>query len=425
MAAAEGETEYFSFPQRCDHSDPDDSCVFMQRWVKDDSHSADTPSSAILYISGEAEMSGPPGGFVNEMAEALDAPVFSVEHRFYGLSVPGDDVTLPNLGLLTVEQALADLDAFVGQLVTNGTVPAAARWLAVGGSYAGALSSWARLKYPDTFHASWSSSGVVNAVKDFEQFDRDVAAALPADCLGRAHNLSAMIDARLAESARENALTKALFGAPASLPDTDFLYAWVDALVELVQYGMKERLCEALDTDGDLVQAFAAVSERTWGPVGGNCFYSTECIRDTRTTANVTNVGSRSWRAQKCFELAYLQAAPASNPLRSPRLTLDVLLQQCSTMFGVTPDTARFNRDFGGATPPGQSRTAYFDASDDPWKAASVQGALAGPDTPYFFINGTGMGHCIDLHAPAETDPPSLRAARSGGLDSLRSWFSA
>ena len=50
------------------------------------------------------------------------------------------------------------------------------RWLVTGGSYAGALTAWARLKYPHLYHAALASSGVVHVIKDFTDFDRQVGA---------------------------------------------------------------------------------------------------------------------------------------------------------------------------------------------------------------------------------------------------------
>jgi len=53
----------------------------------------------------------------------------------------------------------------------------ARQWVIVGGSYPGALSAWFRSLYPDKVTASWSSSGVINAIKDFRDFDLDIFTA--------------------------------------------------------------------------------------------------------------------------------------------------------------------------------------------------------------------------------------------------------
>jgi hypothetical protein len=44
----------------------------------------------------------------------------------------------------------------------------------IGGSYPGALSAWFKSQYPDLAVASWSSSGVINAIQDFTIFDFDI-----------------------------------------------------------------------------------------------------------------------------------------------------------------------------------------------------------------------------------------------------------
>jgi hypothetical protein len=46
--------------------------------------------------------------------------------------------------------------------------------LVIGGSYPGALSAWFRVHYPQIAFASWSSSGVVQPIVDFWQFDNQV-----------------------------------------------------------------------------------------------------------------------------------------------------------------------------------------------------------------------------------------------------------
>ncbi len=47
----------------------------------------------------------------------------------------------------------------------------------MGGSYSGALSSWFKFTYPDSVVGAWSSSGVVNAIFDFYEFDLQVFTA--------------------------------------------------------------------------------------------------------------------------------------------------------------------------------------------------------------------------------------------------------
>ena len=47
-------------------------------------------------------------------------------------------------------------------------------WIHVGGSYPGALSAYFKVKYPNLTVGGLSSSGVVEALNEFHQFDEQV-----------------------------------------------------------------------------------------------------------------------------------------------------------------------------------------------------------------------------------------------------------
>jgi hypothetical protein len=75
---------------------------------------------------------------------------------------------------LTIENALADINLFLTQMNEDIVMRyggAKRKIFIVGGSYPGALSAWARYKYPHTIDAALASSGVVLAVEDFQGFD--------------------------------------------------------------------------------------------------------------------------------------------------------------------------------------------------------------------------------------------------------------
>ena len=108
------------------------------------------------------------GGYVAVLGKQYSALLISVEHRFYGQSIPYGNVTTENYKYLTVEQALADLAAFTAYFKTISPSTAIAKWVAFGGSYPGALSSWYRSAYPSLTVGSLSSSGVVNCIIDYQ-----------------------------------------------------------------------------------------------------------------------------------------------------------------------------------------------------------------------------------------------------------------
>ena len=120
-------------------------------------------------------------------------------------------------------------------------------------------------------------------------------------------------------------------------------------------------------------------------------------------------MNSRSWRFEKCSEVAYLQRQPTSEShpaplaLRSRRLTLDALLAQCEHVFGdgtaarLRVRNAALNGKFGRTDPAAGSLPAsnifYLDFSDDPWSEVSVKRSTD-PSLPYCLTTCDGCGHC-------------------------------
>lgn len=76
---------------------------------------------------------------------------------------------------LTIENALEDIASFIAYANSNKTdvkIIPNAKWIVVGGSYAGAVSAWFREKYPDLVVGSWASSAVIHPILNFSDYDR-------------------------------------------------------------------------------------------------------------------------------------------------------------------------------------------------------------------------------------------------------------
>jgi pimeloyl-ACP methyl ester carboxylesterase len=107
--------------------------------------------------------------------------VIGLEHRYYGQgnnSKPVPDFSTPNMKWLSVDQALADTANFIKN-VKIPELETDAKWIAVGGSYAGNLAAWMRLKYPDLVYAAHSSSAPVIAQLDFPRYGHAVIKGIP------------------------------------------------------------------------------------------------------------------------------------------------------------------------------------------------------------------------------------------------------
>jgi hypothetical protein len=384
------------------------------------------------------------------------------------------------LQFLTVEQALADLAGFVEfyKERAQAVCPAAARAkvFTFGGSYPGALSAWFRIQYPNHTSGSLASSGVVDAVLDFWQFDNQIAETVGPECAAALRSATAALEAAVGAggASRDAALALYALDADADLSAADFLYMVADGAAMAVQYGHRSELCAEMAKAADPsvadpsvadlsgrnfapehprrdvagpgalpapARAMAAFTLETWGPsFAKDCFYSTACLRDADRGGDPSRwqPTARSWRWQKCSQLAYWQAAPtaAESPVPSVRaatLTIEALSAQCAEAFGAgyarAPDVEAFNAVFGGATPTfvggwkGAPGNIFFtNGGDDPWQRASVAHDLQ-PGMPEDTARCVDCGHCGDLHAPTAKDPPELQAQRARFRALLAQWM--
>ena len=156
-----------------DHFSVENNSTFAQRYYVDDQFwNGEGP--VFYYISGEGTCNGAPSGYVATLGAQYSALLIALEHRFYGESIPNGNALSENYKYLSVEQALADLAGFTNYYKSQVPKTQSVPWVVFGGSYSGALSSWYRTTYPDLSIGSLASSGVVNCIIDFYQFDMQV-----------------------------------------------------------------------------------------------------------------------------------------------------------------------------------------------------------------------------------------------------------
>ena len=106
-------------------------------------------------------------------AQKHGAALIALEHRFYGQSHPTANMSAANLVHLDAEQALADAAQFIWWWSEQHkrTTRSFISW---GGSYAGQLAAWMRLRYPTSVAGAVAFSAPVLAQLDFYQYNRVV-----------------------------------------------------------------------------------------------------------------------------------------------------------------------------------------------------------------------------------------------------------
>ncbi|ORC85190.1 serine carboxypeptidase S28 [Trypanosoma theileri] len=408
------------YDQAIDHNDPA-AGQFRQRWWVDRTAWDDQNGPAILYVNGEGPASGVPNGAVLKYSRAVRAAVFSLEHRFYGDSMPAPLTNRSMLKHLTVANALADLRAFK-QYAEQVVLGKKVKWLIVGGSYAGALSAWARTAFPDDFFAAWSSSGVVNAIFDYNAFDGHLLDVLPPACAVAIRSIFEEFSVAYDDPVRRKSMMQD-FGTPDYFTKADMAWMLADGSAMAVQYGYKDNLCSALQpvNMSNPFKQYGDFVRSLWGDsFTSDCYYSTECLSNAKYSDQWDS--SYAWVYQCCSELAYWQISyPGS--LRLSDVTTSYFISQCRAAFGEMqlPDTFAFNKKHGGSHP-AATRVVATQGSDDPWLPAGVTETL-NEEYPVLIAQCNGCGHCGDLSEPSSSDPPSLVAQRMTLRNYLDTWF--
>ncbi|KAG2547910.1 probable serine protease EDA2 [Panicum virgatum] len=415
--------------QTLDHFNPTDHRQFKQRYYEFLDYYRAPNGPIFLKICGEASCNGISNDYLAVMAKKFGAAIVSPEHRYYGKSSPFDSLTTENLQFLSSKQALFDLAVFrqYYQETLNAKYNrsgADSSWFVFGGSYAGALSAWFRLKFPHLTCGSLASSGVVLAVYNFTDFDKQIGDSAGPECKEALQEVTRLVDGQLQCGSNS---VKQLFGAPKLENDGDFLYLLADAAAIAFQYGNPDALCspliEAKKNGTDLVETFASyVKDYYIGKFGASvASYDQQYLKNT--TPAIAESAYRLWWYQVCSEVAYFQVAPKNDSVRSPKIDTRYHLDLCRNVFGegVYPDVFMTNLYYGGTRIAG-SKIVFANGSQDPWRHASKQ--KSSEELPSYLIECKNCGHCSDLsgcpQAPSNIEGDSSKCSSPEALNKVR-----
>ncbi|KAF2119087.1 serine carboxypeptidase S28-domain-containing protein [Lophiotrema nucula] len=154
--------DYKTFTQSIDHFGTNNN-TFQQRYSIFTEHFK--PGGPILYFIGEEStyLDCANDTILYWMAEELGGMAVSLEHRYFGNSLPFGNASMEvkNVKYLTLENVMADGVAFVEWLRTS--VPGAqdSKVVIASGSYGAYISTAMRQNHPSTFFAAISSAAPV------------------------------------------------------------------------------------------------------------------------------------------------------------------------------------------------------------------------------------------------------------------------
>jgi len=361
------------FLNQVDHFDPTNFKTYEQRYWYTLDFWDERKGPIFLYLCGES-IGHFPGDdtLIMQMAKKFNGVVVALEHRYYGYSLPTLDLSLENLKYLSQDQGLADAANFLKffqRKITAGT----SKVFVVGGSYAGALSAWMRYKYPHLVAGSLSSSGVVNAILDFKEFDNQIKIAVNKsgpECEAIIHKL---LDEAKSLWEKDPWILKKIHNAP-YFEWEDFEFYYADLFAETVQYGARTKLCKLMkeienDENRQYKLARLAIDNRAAPHT-----YGFQYIRTIQ--ADPYNE-FRQWTYQYCSALGYLNTISSTeNPMRFKDMDLNYWKRYCAKAFDVVifPDTFHTNSLYGDTRIVDVvDHVIFTNAGEDPWQWAGVR----------------------------------------------------
>jgi len=431
------------FDQRNDHFSKNDVSTFKQRYIINQTLWGGNGYPIFVMLGGEGPLSDVElaGHFLlNEKAAIYKALMVSIEHRFYGLSTPGDGTLgTENLRLLSADQALADYAVMI-DYVKRQFKAADSKVVTFGGSYSGSLSAWMRQKYPNLVDIAYASSAPVQAQLDYPEYFEVVVDSIGSTCTARVADAFKTIEGLIKSD--PDRLLKDFNGCGKMQTDLDevtFLEALSDSIAGVVQYSGDNNaygrmfnvsmMCDMIGTTGDAYDKFVAFTRFFMNATGQECMdnnYEDSINQLKKTDPSGPDAAGRSWMYQTCGEYGYYQTAESASVPFSKRINLDYFLTMCKDLYGTDKSSPAKSVDYTNAYYGGRdvrsNKIVFFNGSVDPWHALGLISDTPKPDDmPVFYIKGTA--HCADLYASSPRDLSTLTDARTQSWKILDKWL--
>lgn len=301
---------------------------------------ADSGAPIFFFIEGEG--SGTPlhvmQGNHYELARKYKGLLVSLEHRYYGASLP-TDLGTKNLRFLSSHQALHDLAYFITSYLVptynlnlgmnaEGVSPPGPvnKIIAFGGSYPGNLAAWARMRFPHLIHLAVSSSAPVLAELSFTGYNDVVFRAFSdpvvggsAACANHLKYLFSFLDDVFNSPARDTAAAKLQSCSPLT-GHNDVAWAsenYAGLFMGVVQYNRYnigvdiKTVCQTLlngkSAGKPLIDNLADAVQLINGPDCINNSYQAfvDEMTDITPVPVDSGVGYRQWIWQTCTEVCF------------------------------------------------------------------------------------------------------------------------
>ncbi|XP_027018620.2 dipeptidyl peptidase 2 isoform X1 [Tachysurus fulvidraco] len=387
-------------------------------------------------------------GFIVELAAKQEALLIFAEHRYYGKSLPfgQESFKVENVGLLTVEQALADYAIMITQLKEElgaDKCPV----IVFGGSYGGMLSVYMRIRYPNIVAGALAASAPILSTAglgDSRQFFRDVTADFEnykPSCKDAVKAAFQELQA-LAQQKEYSRIQSAFLLCKTPSSDKDihqlngFLrnaftylamldYPYETSFMSKMPAFPVKVACEMMLNESDVLSALRDTVGIMYNSTGKqSCFdlYSlyVECADPTGCGLGFN---SYAWDYQACTEIEMCFESDNVTDMFPPMpFTQSMREVYCAKRWGVLPRPGWLKTQYWADALSTASNIIFSNGDLDPWANGGVRKSLS---DSLIAINIADGAHHLDLRASDERDPASVTKARQQEDIIIAQWVKA
>ncbi|XP_017288175.1 dipeptidyl peptidase 2 [Kryptolebias marmoratus] len=421
--------------------------TFRQRYLITDKYWKKGHGPIFFYTGNEGNIweFALNSGFILELAAQQQALVIFGEHRYYGQSLPfgNHSFNIPEVSLLTVEQALADYAVMISELKQQ-LAATDCPVIVFGGSYGGMLSVYMRLRYPNIVAGALAASAPVLSTAglgDSRQFFQDVTADfenIAPECRDAVRGAFS----RLKELAdlKDYSRIQSEFGlckppsADQDIHQLNGLLRNAFTLMAMLDYPYSTHFmgnmpanpvkvaCETMMKGPDLLANLRDTAGIVYNSTGVlTCF---DLYKLYVECADPTGCGlgfdSQAWDYQACTEIEMCYESNNVTDMFPPMpFTNKDREIYCFKRWAVLPRPGWLKIQFWGDALSTASNIIFSNGDLDPWANGGVRKSLS---SSLIALNISGGAHHLDLRGSNEADPESVISARMKEAEIIAQW---
>ncbi|CAN8028153.1 unnamed protein product, partial [Ixodes persulcatus] len=380
-------------------------------------------------------------GLMWEWAPEFKALLVFAEHRYYGKSKPYGKESFKGPsrhGYLTVEQALADYAYLLTHLKAH--VPGAgdSKVVSFGGSYAGMLAAWFRLKYPHVTTAALASSAPIllftgmTPCNAFSQVVTKAFAKESEQCTNAIRTSFEVMRKQAVTDGGAKALKEQFrLCKPLAPSNYTVLRDWFwDAYAYLAMFNYPYATKVPLLVPGHPVKEACKFLEKNFTDdqsLLDGIYQAISVFTNYTGKTNCNDLPDSAlsllggWGIQLCNEMVMPICSNGKTDMffELPWI-IENVTAKCEKTFGLTPDVNKAALIFGGKNISAASNIIFSNGDLDPWSAGGV---LTNLSDSLIALYITEAAHELDLRSSNPADPKSVVAARKVEKMYIKKWL--